>query len=51
MAHKGPEKAQTYSRLTASATLDSMTKQCSEVVTDGEGTQEQIDFTVVFKAL
>jgi len=34
-----------YSVLEANATLDSMTKQCSEVFTDGEETQEQIVFT------
>jgi hypothetical protein len=35
-----------YSLLTTHATLDSMTKQCSEGFTDGEETQEQIGFTV-----
>ena len=33
------------------ATLDSMTKQCSEVATDGEETQKQISFTACFTAL
>jgi hypothetical protein len=39
-----------YSVLAANATLDSMTKQCSEEITDGEETQEQIVFTVCFTA-
>ena len=32
-------------RLVVSATLDSMTNQCSEIVTDGEGTQKQISIS------
>jgi hypothetical protein len=39
-----------YSVLAVDATLDSMTKQCSEGITDGEKTQEQIVFTVCFTA-
>jgi hypothetical protein len=39
-----------YSLMEADATLDSMTKQCSEGITDGEETQEQIVFTVCFTA-
>jgi len=39
-----------YRVMIANATLDSMTKQCSEGITDGEETQEQIVFTVCFTA-
>jgi hypothetical protein len=39
-----------YSVLEANATLDSMTKQCSEGITDGEETQEQIVITVCITA-
>ena len=39
-----------YRILIAYATLESMTKQCSEGITDGEETQEQIVFTVCFTA-
>jgi len=46
-----PRKSQKYNLKLIVATLDSMTKQCSEIFTDGEQTQEQIDFTAVFKVL
>jgi hypothetical protein len=39
-----------YRVMIANATLDCMTKQCSEGITDGEETQEQIVFTVCFTA-
>jgi hypothetical protein len=44
-------KSQIYTLRVVVATLDCITKQCCEVNTDGEETQEQISFTVWFTAL
>jgi len=40
-----------YKEFDFAATLDSITNQCCEDDTDGEETQKQIHFTVLFTAL
>jgi hypothetical protein len=46
-----PRKSQKYIFVVAVATLDCMPKQCCGIGIDGEETQEQKVFRVVFKAL